>query len=359
MINAMKTVSSLGRAIVMAAGCLAASCLAEPCQAETSTDFYRGKQIVLLIASGVGGGYDTYARTFARHFSRHLPGQPLIVPKNLPAAGGLAAANTLYTVAPKDGLTIAALTNGVAMDPLLGNPAARFDALKFNWIGSIGKLHNVCATWFQNPVRTIEAAQAQNVTVAAAGPTSNTVIVPNVLNALLGTRFKVVAGYEPGTGMTLAVERGEVEGICGLSWSTIRASRPDWIAEGRLNVLVQMALNKLPELADVPSAIDLVSDPGKKQVLELVLMRQEMGRPVAAPPGVPADRIAVLREAFDATMRDPDFLAEAQRLQLEIDPLSAVKVASILATAYGAPTPIVEQAAALIQPAGRRNDGGQ
>ena len=268
--------------------------------ADTVEDFYRGKQVVLLVASGVGGGYDTYARAFARHVGRHIPGNPAIIPKNLPAAGGLAAANTLYSVSPKDGLTIAALTNGVAMDPLFGNPGARFDALKFNWIGSIGKLQNICATWFQSPIKSIEAVRTREVTVAAAGPTSNTTIVPNVLNALLGTRFKVVTGYDPGAGMNLAIESREVEGICGLSWSTIRASRPDWIAGGKLNVLVQMAVDKLPDLASVPSALDLVSEPDKKRVLELILLRQEMGRPIAAPPGGPAERIAALRRAFDA-----------------------------------------------------------
>lgn len=346
MISPMKTAPAVGcAALLMVAGWAAA-----PLRADTAEDFYRGKQVVLLIASGSGGGYDTYARAFARHLTDHLAGHPLVVAKNLPAAGGLAAANTLYSVASKDGLTIAALTNGVAMDPLLGNPAARFDALKINWLGSIGKLHNVCATWFKIPTRTIEAARTRSVTVAAAGPTSNTVIVPNVLNALLGTRFKVVAGYEPGTGMSLAVERGEVEGICGLSWSTIRASRPDWIADRKLNVLVQMAFGKLPELPDVPSALELVSDPDSKRVLELVLMRQEMGRPVAAPPGVPADRVAVLRQAFDATVRDPAFLAEAQRLALEIDPLTAAEVEKLLAAVYAAPRAIVDRAAALVQP---------
>ena len=236
------------------------------------------------------------------------------------------------------------------MDPLFGNPSARFDAQKFNWLGSIGKLHNVCATWHDSQVRTIEAARAQAVTVAAAGPTSNTVIVPNVLNALLGTRFKVVGGYEPGTGTSLAVERGEVQGICGLSWSTIRASRPDWIAQDKLNVLVQMAFSRLPELAAVPSAIDLVSDPEKRQVLELVLTRQEMGRPLAAPPGVPAERVTALRQAFDATLQDPEFRLEALRLALEIDPLTGVGIGQLLTTAYAAPRPIVDAAAILIEP---------
>jgi tripartite-type tricarboxylate transporter receptor subunit TctC len=339
-------------AAFLAAACvIPAVAVAEPVE-----DFYRGKQIVLLVASGVGGGYDTYARAFARHVGAHIPGNPGIVPKNLPAAGGLAAANTLYSVSAKDGLTIAALTNGVAMDPLFGNPGARFDALKFNWIGSIGKLQNICATWFASPIRSIEAARSREVTVAGAGPTSNTVIVPNVLNALAGTKFKVVPGYEPGAGMNLAVERGEVEGVCGLSWSTIKASRPDWILGDKLHVLVQMAFDRLPELPNVPSALDLVSDSAARQVLELILSRQEMGRPLAAPPGVPAERVAALRAAFDATMRDGEFLAEAQRLRMELDPLTANEIGQILGRAYGAPTEVVRRAAALVQPPGRKGE---
>jgi tripartite-type tricarboxylate transporter receptor subunit TctC len=322
--------------------------------AESVEDFYRGKQITLLIASGVAGGYDTYARVFARHFSNYVPGQPSIVPKNVPAAGGLTAANTLYAVSARDGLTIAALTNGVAMDPLFGNPAARFDVKKFNWIGSIGKLQNICATWFQSPIKTFEAAREREVVVAAAGATSNTSVVPHVLNVLLGTRFKVIAGYDPGAGLNLALEGREVEGICGLSWSTLKASRPDWIRDRKLNVILQMAFDKLPELADVPSALDLVSDPVNKQILELILIRQEMGRPLVAPPGVPAERVAALRAAFSATMKDPDFLAEAQRFQMEIDPLTGEQIAALLAKAYGTPREIVAQAAALVEPGTRK-----
>lgn len=338
--------------VVYAAACLVIALgVATPASGGAVEDFYRGKQIVLLVASGAGGGYDTYARVFARHAGRHIPGNPTIIPKNLPAAGGLAAANTLYSVSARDGLTIAALTNGIAMDPLFGNPGARFDAQKFNWIGSIGKLSNICATWYQSPITTIDAARRREVTVAASGATSNTAIVPNALNALIGTKFKAVVGYDPGAGLNLAVESREVEGICGLSWSTIAVSRPDWINGGKLNILVQMALEKLPQLPDVPRALDLVSDPAGRRVLELVLMRQDMGRPVAAPPGVAAERVAALRQAFDATMRDPEFLIEAQRFRLEIDPLPADRIAQIVAAAYGAPGEIVGRAAALVQPA--------
>jgi tripartite-type tricarboxylate transporter receptor subunit TctC len=328
--------------------------VALPARADPVDDFYRGKDMTLIIASGVAGGYDTYARVFARHFAAHVPGRPAIIAKNIPAGGGLTAANTLYSVSARDGLTIAALTNGVAMDPLFGNPGARFDAQRFSWIGSIGKLQNVCATWHESPIKTIAAAREREVVVAAAGATSNTAIVPRVLNTLLGTRFKIVAGYDPGAGLNMALESREVEGICGLSWSTLKASRPDWIREHKLNVIVQMGLEKLPELGDVPSALDLVADPADRKVLELILVRQEMGRPVVAPPGVPAERLAALRAAFAATMRDADFLAEAQRLQLEIDPLGGEAIARLLASAYATPRPIVDRAAALVEPGARK-----
>jgi tripartite-type tricarboxylate transporter receptor subunit TctC len=321
--------------------------------AQTVEEFYRGKSITMLIGGGAGGGYDTYARIFARHLSRHIPGSPNIIAKNMPAAAGLAAASALYTTAEKDGSTIGAFTNGAAMDPLFGNPGARYDAQKFNWLGSIGKLQNVCATWHSSPVTSIEGARAREVIVAAAGATSNTAIVPRTLNALLGTRFKVIAGYDTGAGLTLSVERGEAEGICGLSWSTIKASRPHWIRDRLLTVIVQMGLTKLPELPDVPSALDLVRDPEKRQVLELILIRQEAGRPFAAPPGVPADRLAALRRAFTATLDDPEFRAEADKAQLEIEPLTGAEIETLLATAYGAPKSIVQQAAALVEPSGR------
>jgi len=330
------------------------SLLATPVRADPVADFYRGRDITLIIASGVAGGYDTYARVFARHLAAHVPGRPGIIPKNIPAGGGLTAANTLYSVSARDGLTIAALTNGVAMDPLFGNPGARFDAQKFAWIGSIGKLQNVCATWHESPIRTVAAAREREVVVAAAGATSNTAIVPRVLNTLLGTRFKIVAGYDPGAGLNLALESREVEGICGLSWSTLKASRPDWIRDHKLNVILQMALDKLPELADVPSARDLVADPADRKVLELILIRQEMGRPLVAPPGIPVERLAALREAFAATMKDAGFLAEAGRLQLEIDPLDGEAIAKLLAGAYAAPRDVVARAAALVEPGTHR-----
>ena len=319
--------------------------------AQSVEEFYKGRQINMLIGGGAGGGYDVYYRALARHLGKHIPGHPSIIPRNQPAASGLAAAAALYTTAEKDGATIGAFPNNIPMDPLFGNPAARYDALKLNWLGSIGKLQNVCATWHTSPIKTIQQAQQREVIVAAAAAPTNTAIMPKVLNALLGTKFKPIIGYDPGAGLTMAIERQEAEGICGLSWSTMKASRPHWIREKLLNVIVQMGLEKLPDLPNVPAALDLVSDAEKKQVLTLILMRQEPGRPVAAPPGIPGDRLAALRSAFDATIKDQEFVAEAEKLQMEIEPLTAAQIDKLLAAAYATPKPIVQQAAELLEPA--------
>jgi tripartite-type tricarboxylate transporter receptor subunit TctC len=323
-----------------------ASAALNPAAAADNTAFYRGKQIVLVVASGAGGGYDTYARSFARYLTKYIPGNPVVVVKNVPGAGGLIAANTLYNATTADGLTIAALTNGAAMDPLFGETAARFDGRKFNWIGSIGKLENICVTRQGGPITRIEQARAREITVAASGATGNSAIMPKIVNRFLGTKFKVITGYSEGSGVTLALERGEVDGVCGMSYSTLKTTHPDWFRDHRVNVILQIGLNKLKDLPSVPSALDLVQGTDK-QVLELILIRQEMGRPFALPPGVPADRIATLRRAFDDTMRDPAFIVEAAKLSLEIDPLTGEQISELLNKAYGAPKVIVAEAAKL------------
>jgi tripartite-type tricarboxylate transporter receptor subunit TctC len=316
-------------------------------------DFYKDRQISMLVASGVGGGYDVYARALGRHMPRHIPGTPVFVARNMPTAGGLTAANTLYNASERDGSVIAALTNGVPMDPLFGVKEAKFDGRKFSWIGSMGKLQNICATWHASPIKTIQDAQAREVVVGASGPTSNSSIMPRIANEVLGTKFRVINGYDPSSGLNKALENGEVEGICGLGWSTLTASRPDWVRDNRLNVLVQFGFEKLADLPNVPSALDLVTSAEKRAVLELILVRQETGRPIVGPPDVPADRLAILRRAFDATMKDQEFLTEAKKLQLDIDPLDAAAIEKLLANAYAAPKNIVEAATRLVVPATR------
>ena len=321
----------------------------ERVRAQAQAPFYRGKQINMVIASGAGGGYDTYARALARHMSKHIPGNPTIVPRNLPGAGGLIAANTLYNNTPADGFTFAALTNGAAMDPLFGERAARFDAQKLNWIGSIGKLDNICITWQGSPLTRIEQAKAREVAVSASGAGGNSSIMPKILNQFLGTKFKVIGGYTEGSGTTLALERGEVDGVCGLSYSTLKTMHPDWFRDRKVNIIVQIGLEKQRDLPDVPNALDLVANPEDKQVLQLILARQEMGRPFAMPPGVPADRVAILRAAFEATLKDPAFLADAEKLQMEVDPLTGAEIEALLKTAYAAPREIVQRAAQLVR----------
>jgi tripartite-type tricarboxylate transporter receptor subunit TctC len=326
--------TQIGCAVAAVIAAVAMSAWPAAAQAPSVEDFYKTHPITMLVGSGAGGGYDVYARAFARYWTSHIPGHPNIIPKNLPAAGGLAAAATLYNSADRDGSVM----------------GAHYDALQFNWLGSIGKLENVCATWHTSPVKSIADARAREVTVAAAGATSNTALVPKMLNSLIGTKFKVISGYDPGSGLSIAVEGGEAEGVCGLSWSTMKASRPRWIKDNLLNVIVQMGLTKLRDLPNVPSALDLVDDPQSKKVMELILIRQEAGRPFAAPPDTPADRVAALRQAFSDTLADPDFIAEADKTQLEIEPMTGEAIEIMLAKAYAAPKDIVERAAELVYP---------
>lgn len=318
--------------------------------AEAVESFYRGKQVTMIIAGGVGGGYDTYARTFARYYGRHIPGNPAIVPKNIPAAGGLQGASTLYNNSDHDGLTIGALTSSSTLDGLFGNPGARYDVLKLNWIGSIGKLQNVCATWHASSVRTVNQLRTREVLVGGSGATSDSAVMPRVLNAVIGTKMKVISGYDAGAATELAVERGEIEGVCGLGWSTLKAARPDWIRDRKVNVILQMGIKKHPELPDVPMAQDFVTDPRRKQVLELILLRQEFGRPIAAPPGVPAERIEALRNAFVETLADADFRADAEKALMEVDPLSGAEMMQMLMQAYAQPQSIIREAGALVEP---------
>ena len=279
--------------------------------------------------------------------TKYIPGNPTIVPKNMPGADGAIAAGSLHNSTPRDGLTFAALTNGIAMDPLFGRFVGRFDAQRFSWIGSIGKLMNVCVTWETSQVKTIEQARQREVIVSASGATSNSVMMPRIANQLLGTKFKVITGYAD-PDVTLAMERGEVEGVCGLAYTTLKATRPQWFRDGKLNILLQIGLAKFPDLPNVPSALELLSKPEDRRVLELILIRQEMGRPFAAPPGVPPERLAILRRAFEATLKDPAFLSDAARRQMEIDPLSGPEIEALLAKAYNAPKDVIAAAAQLV-----------
>src|SRR5713226_4124636 len=308
-------------AIVRAAAILAFSPMSHA-HAQDPASFYKGKTLDLYVGYSAGGGYDVYARALARHIGRLIPGNPSIVPKNMPGAGSLVLANWLYNVAPKDGTAFGMIGRGTGFDPLLGSTKARFDAAKFNWIGSMNDEVSVCVAWHTTGITRLEQVVQKELTVGGTGPAADTDQFPKVLNATIGTRFKIITGYPGGNDIDLAMERGEVMGRCGWSWSSVIATHKHWLDERKISVLVQLSLSKHPDLPNVPLIMDFARNEEEKQIFKLVFARQPMGRPFLAPPGIPPDRAAALRKAFVETMRDAAFLAESQKMALEINPVS-------------------------------------
>jgi tripartite-type tricarboxylate transporter receptor subunit TctC len=328
------------------AGATASAWLATPAAAQSAEPTYKGKQIKMVIASGVGGGYDAYARTLARHLDRHIPGNPSIINQNMPAASGMAATNWGYNIAPKDGSVIVSTYHVLLLEPLLGNAAVQYDPRELEWVGSMGKQQQICVTWHTSPIKTIDDAKTREVIVSATGATGNSATMPKLLNSTLGTKFKVVLGYTTSESR-LAVERGEAEGICGLSFATLKASNADWIDNKRINVLVQTGTTPQPGLEKVPLLFNLVSDANNKKALEVLAFPEELGRPFFMPPGTPKPMVEMIRKAFDETMKDPQFLAEADKLRLEIDPIQGEPMTQMIKQAYTAPKSAVEKAIEL------------
>jgi tripartite-type tricarboxylate transporter receptor subunit TctC len=316
--------------------------------AQSPADFYKGKTIDLYIGYSAGGGYDVYARALARHMGRFIPGNPTILAKNMPGAGSLVLANWLYNVAPRDGTAFGIIARGTAFDPLLGSTKAQFDASKFNWIGSMNNEVSVCVAWHTTGITTLEQVQRKELTVGGSGPVADTDQFPKVLNATIGTRFKIVTGYPGGNDIDLAMERGEVMGRCGWSWSSVIATHKSWIDDKKINVLVQLSLSKHADLPHVPLIMDFARTQEQKQIFNLVFARQPMGRPFLAPPGIPAERVAVLRKAFMDTMKSGEFLAEAEKMQLEINPVSGDAVQKIVHEVYRTPKAVAAAVAQMV-----------
>jgi tripartite-type tricarboxylate transporter receptor subunit TctC len=332
------TAGALGAALVVSA-------LA---YAQSPADFYKGKNVDLYIGYSAGGGYDVYARLLARHMGNHMPGKPNIVTKNMPGAGSLVLANWLYNVGPKTGLAFGTIGRGTGFDPLLGSDKAKFDAAKFNWIGSMNDEVSVCVAWHTTGVTRLEQVMEKELVVGGTGPAADTDQFPKILNAVLGTKFKVVSGYPGGNDVGLAMERGEVQGRCGWSWSSVESTHPQWLKNKQINILAQLSLSKHEDLPNVPLITDFAKTEEQKQIFRLVFARQVMGRPFLAPPGVPADRVAALRKAFMDTMADPAFLAEAKKSQLEITPVSGEKVQKLVEDVYQTPKVIADKVAAAL-----------
>jgi len=325
------------------AAALAAALATQSARSAGVEEFYRGKTVSLLIGYSVGGGYDAYGRLLARHFGKHLPGNPNVVPQNMSGAGSLKAANYLYSVAPKDGSVIGTFSRSQGIAPLLDK--AEFDSTKFTWLGSVTDEVSLCVTRHDAPVKTFNELLVTPATFGSEGAGADPNIFALLYRNVFGAKIKIVTGY-PGTNeIQLATERGEVDGLCGLSWSTLKGRYPHWLTGKKANILVQAGIKKQPELPDVPSASELAKQPDQRQILKLMLIGQAMARPFAAPPGIPADRRAALIAAFERTTKDPDFLAEAEKLNFEVNPVSADRLDALLAEAYAMPKDVIGKAA--------------
>ena len=320
-----------------------------PARAEGPAEFYKGKNVELYIGYSVGGAYDLYTRVLARHLGKHIPGNPTIVPKNLEGAGSLRLANWLYNVGAKDGTVIGTIGRGTAFDPLLGSRGAQFQADKFTWIGSANNEVSVCVSWKTSGISKFADVFERELIVGGTGQAADTDQFPRILNGVLGTKFKIVSGYPGGNDVTLAMERGEVQGRCGWSWSSVLSTHKRWFDDGSITVLVQMSLNKHAGLPDVPLVMDFAKTDEQKQIFKLIFARQVMGRPYLAPPRVPNDRANALRDAFMRTMEDPEFLGEAEAAQLEINPVSGEQIEKLVIELYRTSRPVAAKAAEFIR----------
>ena len=310
--------------------------------AQDAAAFYKGKQVRFISTSGAGGGYDAYSRLLGRHIADHIPGKPSLVFENMPGASGIRGTNWMYNIAPKDGTVFAGTYNTLLTDPLLGDTAAKFDPTKFLWIGSITTQYNSCMVWGTSTIKTIEDAMKEEVKVSTTGMTGNSALTPFMLN-------KLIAGYTT-TDMRLAVERGEVDGICGFSYDTYQAANPDWLENNRIRFILQTGSVPNKYIPDVPLLKNYVKDPKDIEALKILSVNEDVGRPHMLPPGVPMYLVTAMRRAFDATMKDPKFLADATKMHIEPDPMTGEAVQAEIIAAYQAPKEAVARAAELWPP---------
>lgn len=316
--------------------------------ADTPAEFYRGKTIRIIVGFGPGGGYDLYARTFARFMPKNMAGQPTVVVENMDGAGSVRATNYVYGVAPKDGTVLGATNQNMPMYQLLGGKEARFDTAKFNWLGTQAWSNGLVYTWHSAGIKTLDDAKKREVTVGGVGISSDSFIYPTIINHLTGTKFKVITGYKGSSEIHLALERGEVEARGGNSWASLASSNPEWLKDGKVDLLVQVGLEKETELPNVPLLLDLVTTDEGRQIARLVSLPIAVGYTIFAAPEVPADRVAALRAAFDATMKDLEFLADAAKRQMLIKPRSGAEVAKLVASVKDTPPSVLKKTAEIL-----------
>jgi tripartite-type tricarboxylate transporter receptor subunit TctC len=329
--------------------CLVAGAAAQ----EDPAKFFAGKSIDFIIGSAPGGGYGTYAMLLTRHIGKHLPGQPKVVGRNLPAAGSLVAANLLYNKSPKDGTTFGALFMGALMEPLIGDKTqTQFDPRQFQFIGSANRETSICVAWHTSPIQSFKDMFEKEMIIGSSGVTSSIEQYPTVLNNILGTKFKIVGGYPGSHQAALAMEKGEMQGICGIQWTSFITNFQHWLDDKKVRIIAQISSPegdpKLNEMG-VPKIWDYVKSEDDKKTLSVIFSQLAFGRPYVLPPGVPADRVEAYRKAFDATMKDPEFLAEAAKIKLNIDPLPGAEVQKIVEQIYATPPEQVERAKAAVK----------
>ena len=300
-----------------------------PASAQTPEQFYAGKTIDFVIGYPPGGSNDTLGRLVARHIGKHIPGKPNVVPKNQPGAGSFLAANNIFNVSPKDGSVIGIGAPTMALDEKLGTQGVRFKTAEMNWVGRIDSLVNMVFTWKTSPVKTFADAQRIESTLSGTGVGSTVSIYPTVMNNVFGTKFKLIMGYKGSNEAMLAVERGEVEGH-STSWTALKVAHPDWIRDKNVTVFVQFALKRHPELPDVPTAVDLARNDEERAILSAIMNATEVGTAFFTTPGAPADRLTALRRAFDAAMKDPDLLAEAERIKVGVSPMAGEELQKLV-----------------------------
>ena len=307
------------------------------------------ERMTIVAGFSAGGTYDATARLWARHLGRYLPWHPSITVVNMPGAGSMAAANNLFNVAPRDGSVLGVINGAMVFEPLFGNPAAKFDPRQFAWIGSRSSETALCAMWHTAPIASITDPFPREISVGSTGPGSRTYNHPALLNVLLGTRFKIVKGYPGGAEITLGMERGELDGYCGWAWGSVKSRGIEWVREKKMRIVVQTALDKNPELGDVPFALDLAKTEDDRNVMRILFTDSQIAWPLLAPPGLPAEKVAALRAGFDAVMKDPELIRDAEKQQLEVDPVKGETMQATIARLFTLPASTIERAKNIVK----------
>lgn len=328
-------------------GACVAAFVASPSNADPIEDFYKTHPITIVVGYSAGGGFDLYARGFAKYLRNNIPGSPTVVVQNMPGAGSLTATNYIYNVAPKDG-TVIGLARAPVMELLAGTSSSAFDPRKLAWLGNGATELTVCALLSNPEVRTISDAQTHSFTLAGLGPGSDEDMFTKVLNELFGLKARLINGYRGGAEAVLAVERGEVDGRCGWSYSSIAVAKPEWIREKRLKIMASLTPERVPSLPDTPAIMEFAKTEKQRQILGLVIGSQILGRPLFAPPGIPPERLAALRKAFEMTMKDPGFVADRLAANEEVNPTSASDVEALLTKLFATPKDLVDETRAII-----------